>query len=413
MECEARKTALMVMGKAIERRFNSDHSDKREGGEFCGCGEIAEYAGRRKKQFITVLGPMVLERAWYHCEGCNAGFSPRDRELGLLNDSLSPGVLRMVGISAAQSSFGEGSGLIKELGGVEVESKQVERNAKELGRDIALDEERRVQRGECAAKTCYMGIDGTGVPMRSKETEGRSGKQADGSSRSREAKLVVVWTAEKRDSEGRPVRDPGSVSYNAAIETVKREDGDFSPFARRVMRESERSGFGSAERQVVLGDGAAWIWNLCAELFPGAIEIVDIFHAKEHLCDVAKSLYGAGNDLCTQWAKERMDELDRGELDKIIKALRQHEHGHEKARKCINYINNNRHRMNYPEFRRMGFCVSTGVVEGGCKSIVGNRLKRGGMHWTVPGANAIIALKAAIMSNRFDSWWKHRRRAAS
>ncbi len=408
MEREAREVALTVMGKALERRFNSDHSDKSEEGEFCGCGRMAEYAGRRKKQFTTVLGPMVLERAWYHCESCNEGFAPRDRELGFSNGSLSPGVLRMVGISAAQTSFGEASGLIEELAGLEVESKQVERYAEGLGEAIAQDEEQRVEGGECAAKTCYMGIDGTGVPMRSKETEGRRGKQSDGSSKSREAKLVVVWTAEKKDSEGRPVRDPGSVSYNAAIETVIREDDDLSPFVRRVVRESERSGFGSAERQVVLGDGAPWIWNLCAKLFPEAIGIVDIYHAKEHLCGVAKALYGAGSDLCAQWSKERMGELDRGELDKIIEVLKQHEGGHEKASKCIGYINNNRHRMNYPKFRRMGLCVSTGVVEGGCKSIVGNRLKRGGMHWTVRGANAILALKAAIMSNRFDPWWERR-----
>ncbi len=129
MEREAREVALTVMDKALERRFNSDHSDKSEEGEFCGCGRMAEYAGRRKKQFTTVLGSMVLERAWYHCESCNEGFAPRDRELGFSNGSLSPGVLRMVGISAAQTSFGEASGLIEDLAGLEVESKQVERYA--------------------------------------------------------------------------------------------------------------------------------------------------------------------------------------------------------------------------------------------------------------------------------------------
>ena len=393
------------MGKAIERRFNSDHSDKSDSERCCNCGGGADYVGRRSKQFTTVLGTMELERAWYHCESCNAGFSPRDRALGLSGSSLSPAVLRMVALSAAAVSFAEASGLIKELGGLEVGSKQVERYAEALGEAIARDEEQRVDRGECEGKTCYMGIDGTGVPMRRRETQGRKGKQADGSAKTREAKLAVVWTAEKKDSEGRPVRDPGSVSYNAAIETVSRGDGDF---ARRVVRESERRGFEGAQRQVVLGDGAPWIWNMCAELFPGAIEIVDIYHAKEHLCGVAKALYGAGSDLCSQWSKERMDELDRGELDSIIEALKQHEVRCEKAKKCISYINNNRHRMNYPVFREMGICVSTGVVEGGCKSIVGNRLKRGGMHWTVRGANAILALKAAIMSNRFDAWWKRR-----
>ena len=133
---------------------------------------------------------------------------------------------------------------------------------------------------------------GTGVPVRPSEVDGRRGKQPDGSARTREVKLVTVWTAQTRDKDGKPVRDPGSVSYNAAVESAASRDTDPLPsaFAQRVYREAQRRGFDTAVRRVVLGDGAAWIWRLSAEQFPGAIEIVDIYHAKQHLCDVAKAI---------------------------------------------------------------------------------------------------------------------------
>ena len=159
---------------------------------------------------------------------------------------------------------------------------------------------------------------------------------------------------------------------------------------------------------MVLGDGALWIWNWADEYAPGAIQIVDIFHAKGHLFDVAKAIYGAGTDLADQWGKQRRDELDQGRIDDILAALRGHAETCDDARKCVDYIDNNRDRMRYPEFRAMGLCVATGVVEGGCKNIVGSRLKRGGMHWTVDGANAIMALRCAILSDRFDDFWERR-----
>ena len=204
--------------------------------------------------------------------------------------------------------LGDGVSRTRDVAGVAVETRQVERTAEALGRQVA-DDERAVteQTAPAPAPTLYLGMDGTGVPVRPAEVEGRRGKQPDGSAKTREVKLATVWTAEGRDPQGRPVRDPGSVSYNAAVESAASRDTDPQPaaFAQRVYREAQRRGFDTADRQVVIGDGAPWIWNVAAEQFPGAIEIVDIYHAKQHLCDVAKALYGAGTDLAEQWAKDR------------------------------------------------------------------------------------------------------------
>ena len=381
IETEARRVALQIMGQAVAHRLNADHSDDRGPRLSCGCGGEARFAGRRSKVFTTALGPLTLERAWYHCERCHNGFSPRDRTLGMEDTFLSPAALRMIGIAAARTSFEGSSALLRELAGLAIAPKTVERHAEALGREIAGDECRVIEPERCDAATLYLGLDGTGVPARKTEVEGRRGKQPDGSARTREAKLAVVWSAQTSDKEGRPVRDPGSATYNAAIETIATRDTDTepAPFARRVLREAERRGFDTAQRRVILGDGAPWIWNFADEHFPDAIQVVDIFHAKGHLFEVARAIYGIGSEIGDRWARKRREELDEGRVGDVIAALRGHAGTCEEARKNAEYFSNNRERMNYPKFRAMGLCVASGVVEGGCKNIVGARLKQGGM----------------------------------
>ena len=410
IETEARRVALQIMGQAVAHRLNADHSDHKGAHLPCECGGEARFAGRRPKTFTTALGPLTLERAWYHCDGCHNGFGPRDRALGMEDTFLSPAAMRMIGIAAARTSFEGSSALLRELAGLAVAPKTVERHAEALGREIAGDECRVVEPEPSDAPTLYLGLDGTGVPARKTEVEGREGKQPDGSARTREAKLAVVWSAETADKEGNPVRDSGSATYNAAIETIATRDTDIepAPFARRVLREAERRGFDTAGRRVILGDGAPWIWNFADEHFPDAVQIVDIFHAKGHLFEVAKAIYGIGSEIGHQWARKRREELDEGRVDDVIAALRGHAETCEEARKNAEYFSNNRERMTYPKFRAMGLCVASGVVEGGCKNIVGARLKQGGMRWTVDGANAIIALRCAVESNRFDDFWERR-----
>ena len=401
---------MATAASLLAARLNADHSDGEEPQMPCACGAGARRSGRRRKTFTTALGPLTLERAWYHCDACGSGFSPRDRALRVEGRSLSPGALRMVGITAAELSFGKTSVLLRELAGLEIGARQVERHAEALGREVADDERGVIEPEPTGAGTLYLGLDGTGVPVRREETEGRPGRQADGSGRTREVKLSTVWSAESCDSEGRPVRDAGSVSHNAAIESIATRDTDKvpAPFVRRVLREIGRRGFLGVERRVVLGDGAAWIWNFADEHLPDAIQIVDIFHAKQHIFDVAKALYGPGSDLAAQWGKIRRDQLDQGRLDLVIGELAKHADRCPEAERNMAYFGTNRARMDYPRFRALNLCVSTGVVEGACKSVIGGRLKHGGMHWSVDGANAIIALRCSVQSNRFDDFWERR-----
>jgi hypothetical protein len=315
----------------------------------------------------------------------------------------------MVGLAAAMVSFQESGELLRDLAGVPVDAKQVERTAEALGREIAEDERTGVEPDAPSAPTMYLGLDGTGVPMRAVELVGRLGKQPDGSAKTREVKLVTVWTAEGHDTEGVPVRDEGSVTYSAGIESAASRDTDPAPsaFALRVIREATRRGCSGARRHVVLGDGAPWIWNLATEQFPAAVQIVDRYHANAHLSDVAKSVYGSGSDLGQQWAHSRCTELKAGQIDAVLTALAVHS-TRDEARKCGDYIRTNRGRMRYEEFHAAGLCTSTGVVESGCKRAIGVRLKRGGMFWTLNGANAIIALRCCKLSGQFEDFCERR-----
>ena len=324
---------------------------------------------------------------------------------------LSPGVARMTGASAALVSFAQASGLLDDLAGVRVGTKHVQRTAEALGREIAAREQQGpAEPAPPPAPTMYLGVDGTGVPVRKSETSGRAGKQPDGSAKTREAKLVVVWSAETTDSEGRPVRDPGSVSCSAAIESAASPDTDPRPaaFAQRMRREAERRGFTLARRRVILGDGAQWIWRTAGEGYPDAIQIVDLWHAKEHLWQAARALCDGNPAQVKAWAHARCDDLEQGRLDGLLATLRAHAGTCEPAGKCADYIEKNRGRMRYPDFRAQGLCVGSGIVESGCKMVVGSRLKQSGMRWTVHGANAILALRCCVLGGGYEDFWAQR-----
>ena len=397
----------------LQDQLNADGSDWQGPRLPCGCGQPASYAGRRAKTFLTALGPLCLSRSYYHCAACGKGFFPRDNALGLAASSLSPAATRMLGNVVARVSFQEAATLLAELAGLRLSAKRVERAAKALGREIAADERAHAEPRGPLQSTEYLGMDGTGVPVRKSETAQRRGKQPDGSAKTREAKLATVWTANTLTPQGRPTRDHGSVSYSGAIETVAARDTDpeLAPFAQRVLREAQRRRFPAAARRVVIGDGAPWIWKFATAAFPAAVQILDLFHAKQHLSDVSKAVHDSDPKRARAWADERHDELDDGRIEDVLATLRQHADTCEEARHCAEYVQSNRDRMRYKNFRAEGLCVGSGVVEAGCKLTVGTRLKRAGMHWTVDGANAILALRCCYLSGRFEEFWERRSEA--
>jgi hypothetical protein len=378
----------------------------------CGQGHEAGFVSYRDKVIDTVLGPVTLTRAWYHCAACRHGLAPRDAELGVAGASLSPGLAAMNDRAAAAGPFAKAAGLLEDLAGVRLTAKRVERAAEASGaaQAAAVRERSGLITSRKVAPLppspvpdkLYAVIDGTGVPMTSKETAGREGKGEDGRARTREVKLAVFFTQDKVDDDGYPVRDRDSSSYIATFEPAH-------VFAGLVKAEGIRRGADHVRQFTILGDGAAWIWNIASSKFPAATQIVDLFHAREHLHDLARLLEFMLLDRKDEWLAARLEDLDYGDIDGICKAARAYPlEGIKKDElaTALGYFENNAPRMRYHWFRSRGLFVGSGVVESGCKSVIGQRLKLSGMHWTAAGADAITTLRCQQASRPEDQIWR-------
>ena len=403
---------MKLGGGLLERLLAADPGHRGPRAD-CGAGHQAEFVAYRDKTFDTVLGPVTVRRAWYHCAQCGHGLAPRDGELGIAGQTMSPGLAKMAARAAAAVPFTPGAGLVGELAGIELTGRRLGRSAEADGAAAAAVIEARAAAIAArkliplppagpAPDMLYIAIDGTGVPVVAAETDGRDGKAADGKARTREVKLACVFTQATTDDDGHPIRDPGSSSYLASFAPA-------AEFGTLMAAEARRRGAGHVRQLVILGDGAAWIWNLATAHFPEATQIVDLYHAREHLHDLGKLLaFMLGSDH-KQWTAERLDELDNGDIGAITAAARVFPLTGARADeldKALGYFQNNAHRMRYQHFRSLGMFVGSGAVEAGCKAVVGQRLKLSGMHWSVPGATGILTLRCLQASGRWDEIWQ-------
>jgi hypothetical protein len=338
---------------------------------------------------------------------------PKDQDLDIVGTSFSPGIRRMMARVGAKESFDEGRQDIEELAGVVVTPKEVERISEGMGKQIeviAIREREQAMDGKVIpllppVPKLYIAIDGTGVPVVPAETQGRKGKDETGIAKTREAKLGSVFTQTTLDKEGFPVRDENSTTYVGAIETAE-------AFGPRIYAEAARRGLHRAEKVILLGDGAVWIRGIAEDHFPGAVQIVDLYHALEHLHGLAKIVYGPTGFQMTRWITTQSEALKAGNVEKVIATMRrlkpQNQSIEAEVKKTIGYFKINLERMRYADFRSQGLFVGSGVIEAGCKTIIGQRLKQSGMRWTVRGANAIIVLRCYQISNRWEEFWENR-----
>jgi hypothetical protein len=384
----------------------------------CPCGHQAHYQELRSKPILTVLGRVEVRRPYYLCPHCHEGQFPADREMDIEKMDSSPGVRRMQAAVGHHAPFDRGREQMMILAGLKVTTKAVERTAEAIGADIAHREQQEIQRavqldlpiviGE-PVSILYVQMDGTGVPVVKKETEGRKGKADGQPAHTREAKLGCVFTQTTWDEEGFAIRDPDSTTYVGAIETAEE-------FGKRLYVEAWKRGWSRAQKKVVMGDGAEWIWNLAAQHFPGAVHIVDLYHARQHLWDLVRKLHPNDQAKQTAWIRAHQKRLlDQGKVEELVAAIKSLRSDNpeltEKIRLEADYFNRNAERMRYPKFRAQHLFVGSGVIEAGCKAVIGSRLKQSGMFWTVHGANAILALRCCHLNGRFEDYWEARRSA--
>jgi hypothetical protein len=373
-----------------------------------------ESRGLREKRIKTVLADIQFERSLFVCPKCKKSRFPGDEALGIVGTGFSPGVVRLMARAGSRDTFKEGRDDLLAYAEIRVTAKDVERVAERTGEEIEAwhrKEQAAIVGSEEELEPTdqppllYVSYDGTGVPVVEWETLGRKGKQPDGSSETREAKLGCVFTQTTVDEKGYAVRDDASTSFVGAIESS-------DEFGSRIYAEAVRRGITHAGRVVILGDGARYNWEISATHFAGATEIVDLYHTRQHLHILCAVLLPNGGNALKSLEKRWRAILDEGNVEKILKKAQSRLPRNGKRRKAaqteMRFFCRNASRMRYGEYRAQGLFVGSGVVEAGCKTVIGKRLKQSGMEWTVRGANAIIALRCCHLSGRIEEFWEQR-----
>ncbi len=356
----------------------------------------------RFKDIHTLFGTIRAGRNYFYDPATHTGRFPLDQALGLVH-SFSPALVRLAARAAAKEGYESASEDLLAQAGVHLEGRQIQRLVNLIGPAIATQLVQGANTSPTPIPILYAEVDGTGVPMVAEELVGRAGKQADGSAKTREVKLGAIFTQTKTDDEGLPVRDHAATTYVGSFENA-------ADFGSRLRAEGRRRGLGQAAKVVFIGDGAAWIWELARVNFPAAIFILDLYHALERLHTLCAGLYGQDSPWAQRMAQTWTAMLKNDQIGEMIAAARHRLQNlklppDDPLGKQIAYFEHHQDKMRYKTYRDQGLFYGSGVIEGGCKSVIGQRLKESGMFWTQSGATNVLNLRLALKSNRWDECW--------
>jgi len=392
----SREVGQQVLSAGFFHRYGKQTGSRRS----CRCGGQQRFEGYRERWVITLVGPVRYRRGYYRCQQCGASYYAGDEQLGL-EGSLSLPAQEAVSLACCELPFERAVALLERISAVQISTAQARKLSEAHGQRLEVELIRQ-REGLFAGKLEYLlqeWIDRLYISL--------DGTQAPFVDDWHEAKLGAVYEG-KPDEEGND--RPGETTYQVGV----REPPD--AFGRRLYQEAARRGVEQAAETVAIGDGAPWIWNLVEEHFPDAVQILDFYHAVERLYEVGRALYGDGSTQAQQWAEANKERLWRGEVRAMMQSLRglrpSTEQGQEAVRLAIGYFATNLERMRYPQYRANGYHIGSGVVEAGCKNVVGARCKRSGMRWTKQGAQAILALRCLLLNGRWNEYWRPLKTAA-
>lgn len=404
LEVGLRQAANLDGRKALEELLNDpqwrvDH-DQRQPGEKC-------YGGR-PTTLDTLFGPVPLRRTYY-ADGQGGGRAPLDQALGIV-EGCTPALARLMCRAGAVEHYDAAAESLNEFTGLALNGRRIQRMVNRLGPQMA-----RWPRPEAEViapppdQVFYVEADGSGIPVRPEETQGRQGKQAGQPAKTREVKLGCVFTQTEKDQDGRPVRDPQSTSYVSTLQPA-------AEFGGLLRAEACKRGLALARLVVFLGDGAAWVWELARVNFPMALFILDFFHAAEHLDLLLEALFGEATEryqTTRQSWTHLLKEHPEG-VDLLLRQARQSLPRRGRRRQAalaqIAYFENNRDKMRYAEYRARGLFIGSGVIEAGCKTVIGQRLKQSGMFWGVPGAQSVLDIRCLLENRQFSLFWEQYRK---
>lgn len=356
----------------------------------------------RAKQVHTIFGPIQLRRRYFYHALSQSGRTPLDDALGLVN-GFSPALVRLSARAAAREGYQAASQDLLALAAIDIEGRQIQRLVNWVAPQVAAQLEQGQDLDGEGIPIMYVEVDGTGIPMVADELAGRKGKQPDGTAKTREIKLGCVFTQTRCDEQGLPERDYTSTTYVGSFEPAE-------VFGLRIRNEARRRGLGRVGKVVFIGDGAPWIWELRRQNFPHAIEILDLYHALEHLHLLCEGLYGPQKHWARKMESTWAEMLKNDQVAKVIACARHrlHQLGPQPDNSLetqIAYFEHHQHRMLYKTYRQAGLFCGSGVVEAGCKAVIGQRLKNSGMFWTEAGGKSVLNLRCALKSNRWDECW--------
>jgi len=393
LEAGLRKLLLENGARFVELLFNGENllvpADERLPGE--------KRMGKQPRTVLTIFGSILISRNGYHNPRQSSCRYPLDDAL-LLVEGFTPAAAKLAGRCASDGSFAEAGENLESLVGIHVEPRRIQRLVQAIG-PVLNEELYRPREAECPpVPRMYISADGTGIPLRKAELKGRKGKQPDGSAKTHEVKAGCVFTQHPSESDDKPWRDLDSTTYVATTERV-------DAFGAILLAEARRRNLGGALETVFISDGAAWLRRIAKENFPKATRILDFYHASEHLHALATHLYPAAEVPLrfARWKKQ----MREGKIKHIIAQAQElaSEANREETERQLNYFRNNLDTMRYDVFRSKGMFIGSGVIEAGCKSVVGKRCKQSGMFWSESGAENILTLRIARQNGRYDSIW--------
>ena len=440
LEKQVVKSSQAIGRKLMEGVLNSRLHERRPAARRQGrCGHMQRLVGERPKELITLVGPVSFVRAYYQClhveetEGehdCTHGEAPADVLWGVDEQRTTPGVQEHISYLSARLTFEEAAQTMCRSVPIGMSGRQALNLMPPVGAALAASEDQQVMALEAEARQArsqpcegqppqktierlYIELDGVlarmrrdSVPMEQEEVQ-RKGDVY------REIKAGAVFRAERGSKRS-------ELASGVYVDTPAEDS------VRYVARRTAKGGFGwllyqlavdggleQAKQVVVLGDGAPWIWNLAAEHFPGAVQIVDLYHAKEHVWDVAHAVFGRGTAAGTAWATHACSLLEEGQSAALVSAIQvlppiPPEPGQARSipERAVDYFTINAVRMRYPVFRAQGMHLGSGIAEAACKTIVSTRAKRSGMRWTPEGLDALLPLRTAVLNDVYDSFWE-------
>ena len=369
------------IGEAVKQRIQKEVSDAQGTGYAgrvlaCACGKPARYVADYTHNLVTLHGPLRVERAYYYCRGCQQGFCPLDTALQLGAGQCSVLVHALICRFAAFLPFATAARELRLICGVSVSVSTVRR--------VALAVGAQAQQSWTPA-----------------QAEPAASEPAEGQARPKQLHVtcggvmlhVGVWREAKIGAAYQKAQ-AGGVTQAAYYATLSKS----AVFGRRLHRLAQQQGADHCREVAVVADGAEWIWQEAGKYFTRRVQILDFYHACQHLWQVAVSRYGEDTDAAKAWiarqeARLRANQVGWGVRD--IAAWQPQTHAQQEVqRKVSQYLRAHLRRMRYQTFEQAGYHIGSGVAEAACKNVVQARFKQAGMRWSETGAEAMLHLRS-------------------